>query len=146
MALDMSYKGKEFPSYKFKVEHCKIKELCGAIGDSNPLYFDSETAKAEGYENCPAPLTFASLMSFWGYPEIWSRMTEIGIDIKRLLHAKEEYEYLKLIYPGDDLTGTVSVDSLRDGMMQMACFKTTFTRNNEVVLIAKMTIMVPPAN
>jgi len=146
MALDMSYKGKEFPSYTFKVEHCKIKELCGAIGDDNPIFFDSEAAIKEGYKDSPAPLTFASLMSFWGYPEIWNRMTEIGIDIKRLLHGKEEYEYLQLIYPGDVLEGTVSVDSLRDGAMQMACFKTTFTRNSETVLIAKMTIMVPPAN
>jgi len=144
MALDMSYKGKEFPSYTFKVEHCKIKELCGAIGDNNPIYFDSEEAVKEGFKDSPAPLTFATLMSFWGYPEIWDRMTEIGIDIKRLLHAKEEYEYSESIYPGDDLVGTVSVDSLRDGKMQMACFKTTFTRNSEVVLVAKMTIMVPP--
>lgn len=146
MALDLSYKGKEFPSYTFKVEHSKIRELCGAIGDQNPIFFDSEEAKKEGYKDCPAPLTFASLMSFWGYPEIWNRMTDIGIDIKRLLHVKEEYEYLELIYPGNELTGTVSVDALRDGKMQMACFKTTFKRGDEVVLIAKMTIMVPPAN
>lgn len=146
MALDMSYKGKEFPSYIFKVEHSKIKELCGAIGDDNPVYFDSDAAKEAGYKDCPAPLTFGTLMSFWGYPEIWSRMTEIGIDIKRLLHAKEEYEYLEMIYPGDELEGTVSVDSLRDGKMQMACFKTTFKRAGQDVLIAKMTIMVPPAN
>lgn len=146
MALDMSYKGKEFPSYTFEVERSKIRELCGAIGDDNQIFYNSEEAKKQGYEDTPAPLTFASLMSFWGYPEIWDRMTEIGIDIKRLLHAKEEYEYLSSIYPGDVLEGTVSVDSLRDGKMQMACFKTTFKREDEVVLVAKMTIMVPPAN
>ena len=146
MALDLSYKGKKFPSYTFKVEHCKIKELCGAIGDQNPIYFDSEEAKKEGYKDSPAPLTFATLMSFWGYPEIWGKMTDIGIDIKRLLHAKEEYEYLDLIYPGDTLEGTVSVDSLRDGKMQMAAFKTEFKRDGQVVLVAKMTIMVPPSN
>ncbi|OQY38327.1 MAG: hypothetical protein B6229_06115 [Spirochaetaceae bacterium 4572_7] len=146
MALDLSYKGKKFPSYTFKVEHCKIKELCGAIGDQNPIYFDSEEAKKEGYKDSPAPLTFATLMSFWGYPEIWGKMTEIGIDIKRLLHAKEEYEYLDLIYPGDTLEGTVSVDALRDGKMQMAAFKTEFKRDGLVVLVAKMTIMVPPSN
>ncbi len=144
MALDMSFKGKEFPSYYFEVERCKIKELCGAIGDKNPLFNDSEKAKELGYKNTPAPLTFGTLMSFWGYPEIWSKMTEMGIDIKRLLHGKEEYEYFMPIYPGDKIEGTVCVDSLRDGQMQMACFKTTFKRGGEVVLIAKMTIMVPP--
>lgn len=145
MALDMSFKGKEFPSYTFEVEKSKIRELCGAIGDSNPIFFETEKAKEAGYDNTPAPLTFATLMSFWGYPEIWDRMTEIGIDIKRLLHAKEEYEYINPIYPGDKIEGTVSVDSLRDGKMQMACFKTTYKRDGETVLVAKMTIMVPPA-
>ncbi len=146
MALDMSYKGKEFSPFVFEVERSKIKELCGAIGDNNPIYSNKEAAIKEGYKDTPAPLTFASLMSFWGYPEIWGKMTEMGIDIKRLLHAKEEYEYLDPIYPGDVIEGAVSVDSLRDGKMQMACFKTTYKRENEVVLVAKMTIMVPPAN
>lgn len=144
MALDMSYKGKEFPSYTFTVERSKIKELNLAIGDNNPVFFDKEAATKEGYEDTPAPLTFGTLMSFWGYPEIWDKMVEMGIDIKRLLHAKEEYEYTAPVYPGDVLECTVGVDALRDGRMQMACFKTTYKRDGETVLVAKMTIMVPP--
>jgi acyl dehydratase len=140
----MSYKGKEIGRFTFLVERSKIKELCLAIGDDNPIFFDPSAAKAAGYSDTPAPLTFASLMSFWGFPEIWERMTEAGIDIKRLLHAKEDYEYLAPMYPGDDLLGIVTIDSLRDGAMQMATFKTVFTRGEEEVLIAKMTIMVPP--
>jgi hypothetical protein len=100
LPLDMSYKGKEIGRFSFLVERSKIKELCLAIGDDNPIFFDPEAAKAQGYSDTPAPLTFASLISFWGFPEIWDRMTEAGIDIKRLLHAKEDYEYLKPLYPG----------------------------------------------
>lgn len=144
MALDLSYKGKEIGSYTFEVERGKIRELSLAIGDPNPVFSDPAAAKAQGYADSPAPLTFATVMTFWGYPEIWSRMTEMGIDIKRLLHAKEEYEYLGLIYPGDTLTGMISVDSLRGGAMEMATFKTTYTRGGEAVLVARMTIIVPP--
>jgi acyl dehydratase len=144
MALDLSYKGKEIGSYTFAVEGCKIRELAAAIGDPNPIYRDPAAARAGGYKDTPAPPTFASLMTFWGYPEIWQRMTEMGIDIKRLLHAKEEYEYHEVIYPGDTLTGTITVESLRGGAMEMAGFKTTFTRGGEAVLTARMTIIVPP--
>jgi acyl-CoA thioesterase FadM len=69
----------------------------------------------------------------------------MGIDIKRLLHAKEEYEYLAPIYPGDKLEGSITVEALRGGAMEMASFKTIYTRGGEAVLVARMTIIVPPA-
>lgn len=144
MALDMSYKGREFEPFTFEVERGKIKELCLAIGDENQIFLDRDVAKASGYKDTPAPLTFATVMNFWGYPEVWDRMTEMGVDVKRLLHAKEEYEYFSPIYPGDVLTGVVSVDSIRDGAMGMVTFRTTYKRADEVVTIAKMTILIPP--
>ncbi len=144
MALDMSYKGRSFDSFTFEVERGKIRELCLAIGDENQIFFDKDVAKAAGYKDTPVPLTFATVMNFWGYPEVWERMKEMGVDVKRLLHAKEEYEYLSPIYPGDVLTGVVSVESMRDGAMGMVAFKTTYSRGEETVLTAKMTIIIPP--
>lgn len=144
MALDMSYKGRSFDSFTFEVERGKIRELCLAIGDKNQIFFDSDVARAVGYEDTPAPLTFATVMNFWGYPEVWERMKEMGVDVQRLLHAKEEYEYFSQIYPGDRLTGVVSVESMRDGAMGMVAFKTTYSRGEEKVLTARMTIIIPP--
>lgn len=141
--LDMSYQKKEFDPFTFEVERCKIKELCQAIGDDNPIFFDKVKAQESGYEDTPVPLTFGTLMNFWGYPEIWDRMKDVGINVQKLLHAKEEYEYIKPIYPGDIVEGRVIVDSMRESsLMEMVTFKSTFTRNNEEVLIAKMTIVV----
>jgi hypothetical protein len=142
--LDTSYQGREFPPYYFEVDRSKIKELALAIGDDNKIFFDKEYAKTKGYKDTPIPLTFPTVMNFWGYSEIWDRMKEIGIDIKMLLHAKEDYEYIEPIYPGDLLKGTVYVESLRSSsMMDMATFKTIFTKDEKQVLIAKMTIVVP---
>ncbi|MDR2589270.1 MAG: MaoC family dehydratase N-terminal domain-containing protein, partial [Spirochaetales bacterium] len=145
MALDLSYKGREIASYTFEVDRSKIRELAAAVGDENPVFRDAGAAQAQGYADTPAPLTLATVMTFGGYPEIWERMTEMGIDIKRLLHAKEEYEYFAPIYPGDRLTGTIVVESLRGGAMEMASFKTTYTRGGEKVLAARMTVIVPQA-
>ncbi|HNZ28060.1 MAG TPA: MaoC family dehydratase N-terminal domain-containing protein [Spirochaetota bacterium] len=141
--LDFSYEGKVFDSFTYKVERCKIKELAQAIGDDNPLFYDKDYAVSQGYKDTPAPLTFPTVINFWGYPEIWKRMSEIGIDVKRLLHAKEEYQYIEPIYPGDVLTGTVKVDSMRSGgLMDMVTFKSTFIREGKEALTAKMTIVV----
>lgn len=142
--LDMSYLGKEFPEFIFEVDRSKIKELCLAIGDDNPIFFNKEEAQKSGYKDTPASLTFPTLMNFWGYPEIWNRMTEMGIDVKKLLHAKEEYEYFAPIYPGDVIVGKVKVDSMRaSSAMDMVTFKSIYSRDGVEVLIAKMTIVVP---
>jgi len=141
--LDMSYQGKEFPAYTFEVERSKIKELCLAIGDDNPIFFDKEAAKKEGFKDSPVSLTFPTVMNFWGYPEIWDRMKEIGVDVQKLLHASEEYEYFSSIYPGDVIEGSVMIDSLRSGgVMDVATFQSTYKRGGEVVLVAKMKIVV----
>jgi acyl dehydratase len=141
--LDSNLVGKEYAPFYFEVERAKIKELCKAIGDSNPLYFDKDYAIKAGYKDTPAPLTFATLMNFWGYPEIWDRMKEIGVNVQRLLHAGEEYEFFEPIYPGDHIKGTVSVDSVRSSeSMDIATFKTSFSRDEKVVLVARMKIVV----
>ena len=141
--LNFDYEGKEFPSFKFLVERCKIKELCMAIGDTNPLFFDKDYAISQGYKDTPVPMTFPTVMNFWGNQDLWSTMQLIGLDTTRLLHAKEDYQYLDVIYPGDELTGTFSVDSMKDvGGMEMVTFKSVFTRDGKEVLIAKMTVVV----
>ena len=87
MALDMSYKGKEIGTYTFQVDRSKIRELAAAVGDPNPVFTDTEAARKEGYRDCPAPLTFATVMTFGGYPQIWDRMTAMGIDTARAFGA-----------------------------------------------------------
>lgn len=141
--LNFDYEGKEFPPFNYTVQRCKIKELCLAIGDDNPLFFDKDYAISQGYKDTPAPLTFPTVMNFWGNQNLWSTMEEIGIDTKRLLHAKEEYQYLQTLYPDDELKGTFKVDSMKDvGGMEMVTFRSTFTRSGEEVLVAKMTVVV----
>lgn len=141
--LDMNALGKEYDSFTFIIEKCKIKELCQAIGETNPIFFNKDEAIKQGYKDTPAPLTFPTVINFWGYPEIWNRMKEIGVDVKKLLHVSEDYEYFSPIYPGDVIIGTLKVDSLRSGgAMDVVTFMSTYKRNNEVVLIAKMKIVV----
>ena len=107
------------------------------------FFFDEEEAKKAGYEDTPVPPTFGTLMNFWGYPEIWDRMKELGVNVQRLLHASEAYEYFEPIYPGDVIAGVVKVDSLRSSSnMDIASFKTTYTRDGKKVLIANMKIVV----
>jgi hypothetical protein len=136
--------GKKLDRFDFVVERGKVKEFCIAIGETNPIYFDVEAAKKEGYEDTPVPPTFQTAIQFWGYPKIWDDMNALGIDIKRLLHLKEEYTYLKPIYPGLMWAQSEVVD-VKTGKMDMVTFRTTYhNAKNEPCIQAEMAIVIRP--
>lgn len=41
-------------------------------------------------------------------------LQEVGINLVRLLHGEEEYEYLLPIHPGDVMTGVIKVVEMFD--------------------------------
>ena len=136
--------GKKLGSYSYTVERGKIAEYCLAIGEKDPVYFDIDAAKKEGYTDIPAPMTFTTVIQFWGYPGIWDDMTSIGIDITRLLHLKEEYTYRNTIYPGK-YSADVEIIDVKTGKMDMVTFRSVFKNDkNETAVEAEMAIVMRP--
>lgn len=84
----------------------KIHELTTAIGDNDPIYHSREAAQATGYSDVPLSPTTPTMFTFWGNTQRGVLLAEIGIDMTRVLHGEEEYEYLAPIYTNDILTGT----------------------------------------
>ncbi|MBN2534506.1 MAG: MaoC family dehydratase N-terminal domain-containing protein [Spirochaetales bacterium] len=128
--------------FYFEVERCKIKELCMAIGDNNPLFFDTGYARKEGYDDTPAPLTFATVMVFWGHPGLLEKVKEWGINTGKILHAREHYYYFKPVFPGDRIKCTMEIESFRStSAADIIVLKFVFSRQDEIVLIAKMKLL-----
>ncbi len=137
--------GRKLDSYSITVERGKIREFCKAIGETNPIYFDSEAARAAGYADTPAPPTFQTTFMFWGYPKIWDDMSSVGIDIQRLLHMKEDYVYHKPLYPGMVITTQPEISDVKIGKMNMVTFRSVFRdEKNEPVIEAEMAIVIRP--
>jgi acyl dehydratase len=110
--FDKSKIGQSFPPFTIEVERGKIRELALAIGDDNPIYQSREEAQAAGYPDVPLYPTSPTTFTFWGNSKMVSQIASLGINLMRVLHGEEEYEYLAPIYPGDTLTG---VTTLVDG-------------------------------
>jgi acyl dehydratase len=105
--FDKSKVGQSFPPFTIEVERGKIRELALAIGDENPIYQSKEAAQAVGYPDVPMYPTSPTLFAFWGNKKMVSQLSSLGINLMRILHGEEEYEYLAPIYPGDTLTGVM---------------------------------------
>lgn len=144
MALSKDIVGKKLDKFTFSVERGKIKEFAQAIGETNPIYFSAEEAKKQGYSDVPAPITFPTAIMFWGYPKIWQDMADLGIDLARILHMKEEYTYNKILYPGT-VNAQAEISDVKTGKMDMITFRTTISdEKGEVVLQAEMAIVIRP--
>jgi len=112
---DKSKIGMEFPAYTISVEKNKIAEFAVAVGlkddkeQIDPIYYDEEAAKKAGYEGIPVPPTFMTSLFFWTGQGLMGIVKALGIDLGKLLHSEEEYEYFGNIYEGDVVTRKMKV-------------------------------------
>jgi acyl dehydratase len=146
--FDTSKVGQSFPPFTLEIERGKIHEFALAIGDTNPIYHDREAAQAAGYMDVPFFPTTPTIFWFWGNKELVNQLASLGIDVMRILHSSEEYEYLATIYPGDILSGvmTVAEGKVRKGQassMEIVTFEIIYTnQRGEHVLKARETLIV----
>lgn len=123
--------GMVLESYTFKVESGKIKELALAIGDLRDEYVNGEKLLP----------TFATVIDFWGGGQSTSEL--LDLNMKKVLHGEQEYEYLGKIEPGDVVTvkGIVEDVYTKASMNFVVIKKEFFNDKGELVLIARSTII-----
>lgn len=142
--FDKSKLGHSFPSFTITVERCKLSELALALGDENPIYYDPAAARAAGYDDVPLPPTAATIFTFWGNTKLWEQLASVGINVTRILHGEEEYEYVLPIAANDVLTGvTTIVDGKSRPTMDIVTTETRYTnQHNHYVLRVKTMFVV----
>jgi acyl dehydratase len=113
MPLDPSFVGRSYPpTAPYHVGREKIREFAAAIGDANPAYSDVEAAQALGYSDVVAPPTFAIVLSMQAAHQV-VRDPALGLDYSRVVHGDQRFTYTRPIVAGDELTATLTVDTLR---------------------------------
>ena len=145
--FDKSKIGQSFPPFTIEVERGKIRELALAIGDDNPIYQSREAAQASGYPDVPLYPTSPTTFSFWGNTQMVAQFVSLGINVMRILHSEEEYEYLAPIYPGDTLTGVMTIVDGKtrqssSGSMDILTVEIRYTnQHNQPVLKAREVVI-----
>ncbi len=147
--FDKSKIGQSFPAFTIEVERGKIRELALAIGDDNPIYSSREAAQEAGYPDVPLYPTSPTTFVFWGNTKMVGQLVSLGINVMGILHGEEEYEYLAPIYPGDTLTGVMTLvdGKSRQGQggssMDILTTEIRYTnQHNQPVLKARQVIIV----
>ena len=81
---------------KNEVEKGAIRKFAQAIGDSNPLYVDEESAAASRFGKIIAPPTFSRTFDY-------GVIEGMKFEAKGLIHGDERFHYFRPIFAGDVL-------------------------------------------
>ena len=99
-----------YPDY-YLVGREKIREFAKAIQSEDPLHFSEEAARAAGYPDVVAPLTFIAIAGRQVQLEIF-RNFDVGINLARVIHRDQKILYHRPIVAGDKLYFDSYLDSV----------------------------------
>ena len=143
--LDRSKIGHEFTPFSADVEKGRLKFFAKAIGETNPIYTDETAARDAGYASLPAPPTFAMVLDMEG-SENMPVLELLDIDIAKILHGSQEFEYFAPICAGDVITVTSRIADMFDkkgGALEFVVSENTYTnQNGQAVAKAISTLVV----
>lgn len=135
--------GKVFPAVTYAVGREKIREYASAVGETNPLYFDVEAARAAGYADVVAPPMFAVVYAGRAViPALFD--PEVGLNFALMVHGGQEFVWGPVVVAGDEITTTASVKDISDrGEMTFFVFESVSeNQRGETVCTATWTNIV----
>ena len=138
--IDRSHIGREFGAHTADIEKGRLRFFAKATGETNPIYFDEDAAKAAGLPALPAPPTFLFSMDM-EVPDPFGILAVMGIDLGKILHGNQEFTYLKDVYAGDSISFKSKVMDIFDkkgGALEFIVKKTSAT-NQKGEVVAEMT-------
>ena len=114
--MDTSKKGRKYPPFTYEVGLEKIREYANAVGEAERVHHDREAATGAGFRDVVAPPMFAVVYSAGAVaPGILD--PELGINLARMLHGSQEFEWGEPVCAGDRIETTAEVKDLyeKDG-------------------------------
>ena len=139
--VNTSLIGKTYPPLQMDVEKQRLRFFAKATGQTDPVYFDEEAAKAAGHPTLLAPPTFLTTVPVESRTP-FQFLDELNIDLARVLHGGQSYSYHVPVYAGDRITLKRKIKDVyhrRGSNVQFVVLKETYTNQHDQ-LVASSTI------
>ncbi|MFJ7735541.1 MaoC family dehydratase N-terminal domain-containing protein [Lysinibacillus sp. NPDC097287] len=123
--------GHEFETFDYTIERSKVNELVAVLNPSSNLDFGSDYI----------PITFPTVIEFWG--STFSIAKELHLNLEKVLHGEQEYEYIKEFAVGDEITVAIAIEDVYEkaSMNIIVINKKFINQKDELVAIGKTTII-----
>ena len=141
--FDRSMLGFRIEPIPVEISRDRLTFFARTIGETNPIYFDVDAARAAGHPDVVAPPTFAftiDRLAKMQSERLGRQCVDdvMNFDLARLLHGGERYDYHGLVYAGDEVIFAEEVVGFEDkkgGLLEFAHFEKTISHATRGVLI-----------
>ena len=143
MPLNTHAIGKTYDPHVYAVGREKIREYASAVGETNPLYFDVEAARAAGYADVVAPPMFAVVYAGRSViPALFD--PEVGMNFSMMVHGAQEFRWGPVVVAGDEISTVATVGDLKErpGMEFYVFESVSRNQHDEVVCVGTWTNIV----
>jgi acyl dehydratase len=82
------------------IDAWRVRLFCQAIGENNPVYWETSAAQAAGFARCPLPPTFLKSMEAEHCSNV-VMLKVLNAPLARVLHADQVFEHHHPVYAGD---------------------------------------------
>lgn len=131
--VDQSAVGRSFTPVIARIEPGRLRYFCNTLGESNPVYRDADAARAAGYSAMLVPPTYLFCLEMMDAERPFEFLTELKIDLARVLHGEQRFTYHAPAVVGDTLTFKSRVTDVTDkkgGAMTMIVVETNVTNQH----------------
>ncbi|MGC9220009.1 MAG: FAS1-like dehydratase domain-containing protein [Solirubrobacteraceae bacterium] len=113
MFLPVDQIGKQYVPTVYAVGREKIREYAAAVGESNPLFFDLEVARAAGYGDLLAPPMFVVVYASSAF-QLALFDEDLELDFAHLVHGSQQFSWGVPVVAGDEVTTSLSVEDISE--------------------------------
>jgi acyl dehydratase len=110
------------------VDAWRVKLFCQAIGDTDPVYWDADAARAAGHRACPVPPTFLKALESDHFSSA-ALLARLEAPMSKVLHAEQSFQYQHPVYVGDVVEIQRSITDIydkRDGALSFIVVQTHY--------------------
>ena len=142
--IDTQWIGHVLPPSTVDIERGRLKFFAKAIGETDPVYFDEAAARAAGYPDIPAPLTYlfsAELDS----GALMDMFAAVGVDLADVLHGEQRFAYHRMIYAGDRVTVSSRITDIyqkKNGALEFIVKESQVTGGDGATVAEVRSVMV----
>jgi acyl dehydratase len=133
--VDQSAVGRSFTPVTAHVEPGRLRYFFDTVGERNPVYRNQQAARAAGYSAIPVPPTYLFCLEMMDAELPFEFLSELKIDLARVLHGEQSFTYHAPVVVGDTLTFRSRVTDVADkkgGAMTMIVVVTEVTNQHGV--------------
>lgn len=144
MTLNPSVIGRQLPPITMTMDRGRLRFFAKAIGETNPVFTDLQAAQAAGHRDLPVPPTFLFGIELES-PDPFAWLSDLGVDLRRVLHGEQSFTYHSQAVAGDVLTASpriTNVYSKKGGALEFIEKTSVVTRDSGAVVADLTSVIV----